>query len=282
MSSTSIEFEYAYTNPSGVVLKDDPRIALSTDRQFSFRGSINQPALFAKMLLALVGVVRSKFTRHGQAILDPVVTCDNSSIRFEGFSGCCGVYVIATFSDTMFSSFEPCVGTTNVDINDELRNGLARISATNKLQLAVNDRGIDVDVNENRFSEKKVKLPVRWLRGFGEVQSILPRIEHRLTASGQDTLKFLQRLPKNAANKKPLAATKSGKHIRVSTNLTDQAVPIIGTDRISLLQPLLRSRDWLAVQWIPAWASMTWNFPNKNQSLLRLRRTDSRLSLIHI
>ena len=243
MNPTSIEFEYAYVNPSSVTLEDQPRVALSTDREFSFLGSVNKPELFARMLLALVGVVRSNFTRHGVAQLDPVVTCDNSGIRFEGFSGCCGVYVIATFSNSMFSSFEPCLGTTNVDINDELRNGLARIRANNTLQLEVNDRGIDVDVNEKRFTEKKVKLPVRWLRGFGEVQSILPRLEHRLTASGQDTLKFLQRLPKNAANNKPLTATQSGRHIRVSTNLKDEAVPIIGTDRLRLLQPLLRSHD---------------------------------------
>jgi len=259
MNLTSIEFEYAYSNPSGVILEDQSRVALSTDRKFSFQGSVNQPELFAKMLLALVGVVRSKFTRHGQALLDPVVTCDNSGIRFEGFSGCCGVYVVATFSKSMFSSFEPCLGTTNVDINDELRNGLARIRANNALQLAVNDRGIDVDVNENRFAEKKVKLPVRWLRGFGEVQSILPRLEHRLTCSGQDALKFLQKLPKNAGNQKPLAATQSGNHIRVSTNLKDEAVPIIGTDRLRLLQPLLRSHDCevsagrVGNSWISSW-----------------------------
>ena len=88
------------------------------------------------------------------------------------------MYAVAKFLEPTFeaSSFE--YGTTNVDFNDEFRNGLATLRPTQSVSLEVSQEAVRVASDQDAFMEKKVKLPLRWLRGFCEVQAILSRVEH--------------------------------------------------------------------------------------------------------
>ena len=262
MSATTLEFAYRY--PSASCVTADRRegrrqLILSPDRPFSFSARIVSPKLFAESLLGLSNVVRSNFAYPSPSMLDPVVSCGPGSLRFEGFSGCCGVYAVAKFLEPAFeaSSFE--YGTTNVDFNDDFRNGLATLRTTQSVSLEVSQEAVRVASDQAAFMEKKVKLPVRWLRGFCEVQAILSRVERRFTCSSQEVRKFILGLPRNAARQNPLWATPTGNGLRASTRESARAVPIVGSDRLRLLEPLLRAHDGtVSIGRVPGETSSSW------------------------
>ena len=70
------------------------------------------------MLLVLSDVVRTHFFLPQPALLDPVVTSNEAMLRFEGFSGCCGVYARVDLPAEAFDSDIQGRGTTNVDFNN--------------------------------------------------------------------------------------------------------------------------------------------------------------------
>ncbi|MDG4766471.1 hypothetical protein O7632_20545 [Solwaraspora sp. WMMD406] len=58
-----------------------------------FAGFLTRPVPAAAGLLAVTEVARTRYHRPvDPASLDPVVTADQDQLRFESFSGCCGVY----------------------------------------------------------------------------------------------------------------------------------------------------------------------------------------------
>ena len=59
-------------------------------------------------------------------------------------------------------------GTTNVDVNNPLREALARVGGRDPLHLGVGPDELTVTTLDGAVVEKKVPLPSRWLRGFAE------------------------------------------------------------------------------------------------------------------
>ncbi|TWU04410.1 SWIM zinc finger family protein [Stieleria varia] len=262
MSLDTLEHRYSYRNSSHLsdgASGTDGQVILAPDRPFSFQGQFANSGLFCDALLCLSDIVRSNFAYAAPGMLDPVVTCDPNGVRFEGFSGCCGVYVTANFMEPMFDNAQFEFGTTNVDFNDDFRNGLSLFRQKQSLSLLVRHDAVELIDEDSSYREKKVKLPLRWLRGFCEVQNILARVEHRITCSSREVRKFLQGLPRNAARQHPLWIVPSGKGLRASTRETDQAVPLVGTDRLRLMEKLLRSHDGtISMGRIPDQATSSW------------------------
>lgn len=262
MSTNALEFTYRYPSASCVTAdsrEDRRKLVLAPDHRFSFSARIVSPELFADSLLCLSSVVRSNFAYPSPSMLDPVVSCGPGSLRFEGFSGCGGVYAVAKFLEPAIeaSSFE--YGTTNVDFNDDFRNGLATLRPTQSVSLEVNQEAVRVASDQDAFIEKKVKLPLRWLRGFCEVQAILSRVERRFTCSSREVRKFILGLPRNAARQDPFWATPTGSGLRASTRESARAVPIVGSDRLRLLEPLLRAHDGtVSIGRVPGEAISSW------------------------
>lgn len=262
MAETALEFAYRYPSSSGVFndsREDRRQLVLATDHRFSFSARIVSPTLFADSLLCLSNVVRSNFAYPSPSMLDPVVSCGPGSLRFEGFSGCCGLYAVAKFLEPSFEASSFDYGTTNVDFNDGFRNGLATLRSAHSVSLEVSQETVRVTSDQAAFIEKKVKLPLRWLRGFCEVQDILSRVEHRCSCSSREVRKFILGLPRNAARRNPLWATPTGSGLRASARPSAQAVPIIGADRLRLLEPLLRAHDGtVSIGTVPGAAISSW------------------------
>ena len=105
-----------------------------------------------------------------RASLDPVVTANGDRLRFESFSGCCGVHARLDVLTDGLDGDDIGHGTTNVDVNNPLREGLSRIGAGEPLHLAVGPDALEVTTLDGPMVEKKVPLPDRWLRGFAETQ----------------------------------------------------------------------------------------------------------------
>jgi hypothetical protein len=131
-----------------------------------------------------------------RAAADPVVTCNDDCLRFEAFSGCAGVYARIDFTLDAIETDRFGRGTTNVDFHAPMIAALARVRDNDRLSLAVGAKSVELMANDERIIEKKVALPVRWLKGFVEVQAYQPRLApvHELT--GVEALRFLRGLPR--------------------------------------------------------------------------------------
>ena len=156
------------------------------EHPFFFDGKMRQPHVVANMLLTLAKVVSTRFWMPlNPALLDPVVTSSEELLRFEGFSSCCGVYARADFEASTFDADILGRGTTNVDFNAAMRAALAQVRQSDTVRLAVGADAVHLTRADQAVVEKKVKLPVRWIKGFTEVQAYLPGLRPRFTISGR-------------------------------------------------------------------------------------------------
>ncbi|MGW8882572.1 SWIM zinc finger family protein, partial [Streptomyces mirabilis] len=148
-----------------------PRGAESRPRFFS--GFLTSPGIAARGLLAVADVASTRYyQRTLPASLDPVVTGNGDRLRFESFSGCCGVYARLDVLQDGLDGARTGHGTTNVDVNNPLREALSRIAGDDPLHLRVGPDEMAVTTLDGPVVEKKVPLPDRWLRGFAEAQVV--------------------------------------------------------------------------------------------------------------
>lgn len=243
--SAAIDYTYRYSFPSSIeTIAHKPRLNLSTcdarlEHPYFFDGKVREPRVLGDMLLVLSEVVRTHFFLPRPAILDPVLTSNESMLRLEGFSGCCGVYARVDLSVDAFEGEIKGRGTTNVDFNAPMRNALMRLRDEDDVRFAVGSDEVLLSQNEASVVEKKVKLPMRWVKGFSEVQAYQPQLEFQLEVSAADALQFIRGLPKAGMPKRPSFVVSSGRSMRLSQRETPQAIQINGTHRIRILEPLL-------------------------------------------
>ena len=205
------------------------------------------------MLLTLAKVVSTRFWMPlNPRVLDPVVTSSEAMLRFEGFSSCCGVYARADLGADLFDADIQGRGTTNVDFNSAMRGTLAQLRHSDRVRLAVGADAVQVTRNEETAVEKKVKLPVRWIKGFTEVQAYLPALAPRFTISGPEAFRFVRSLPHGGNPRQAWWVTPLGRGLRLAQREARGAVRLTGVDRIRILEPLLAHATELQV-----WADET-------------------------
>jgi hypothetical protein len=111
------------------------------------------------------------------ALADPIVTGGGGLLRFEGFSACCSTYCRVDLLAEAIDGTWLGHGTTNVDFGAAMRAGLARIRDTDRVGLAVGSDLVSLRRGDQTIVERKVALPVRWLKGLVEVQAYQARVE---------------------------------------------------------------------------------------------------------
>lgn len=220
------------------------------------------------MLVVLSDVVRKHFFLRRPAILDPVLTSSEQMLRLEGFSGCCGVYVRADLPVTGFDGDSFGRGTTNVDFNDPMRRALKAVQGHEQVSLSVGRDEVVLERSQGQVVEKKVKLPVRWLKAFGEVQTYQPRFQLKLEVDAQQALSFVRSLPKSAPPKQTSYVRLSGRSLRLSQRSTPDAVALNGTHRVAPLEPLLLKAEGLRVWSDPGTLVSGWEVHGKAGRLL--------------
>jgi hypothetical protein len=99
------------------------------------------------------------------------VTGSGDLLRFETFSACCSTYGRVDFLPEAIDGTWHGRGTTNVDFSAPMRAALARIRDVDNVHLAVGSDELSVRKDTESVVERKVALPVRWLKGFVEVQA---------------------------------------------------------------------------------------------------------------
>ncbi|MFD2762740.1 SWIM zinc finger family protein [Micromonospora eburnea] len=212
-----------------------------------FRGFLTTPQAAAVGLLAVAEVARTRYHRPvSPASLDPVVTGSRDRLRFESFSGCCGVYARL---DALPAGLDGDVvehGTTNVDVNNPLREALSRVAGLDPLHLSVGPDDLTVSTLDGAVVEKKVPLPTRWLRGFAEVQVLAARFEPRAEIPAAEAATFLRRLP-TGADRSVLWVVPAGRTLRLTSRPVPGAVCLAGASRLAALRPMLRFARTLRV-----------------------------------
>ncbi|MEU9332909.1 SWIM zinc finger family protein [Streptomyces sp. NPDC048290] len=219
-----------------------------------FSGFLTRPWTAAAGLLAVADVAGARYYRPELArLLDPVVTAQGDRLRFESFSGCCGVYARLDVLGDGLDGGEVLHGTTNVDVNNPLRDALTRIGADDPLHLRVGPEELAVTTLGGRVVEKKVPLPDRWLRGFAETQVISAAFEPRAELGAAETLRFLRGLPRTG---RPGAAVQwlllAGRALRPTSRPAPGAVCLPGPWRLATLHRVLRHATGLRLYGPPA------------------------------
>ncbi|MEV0733334.1 SWIM zinc finger family protein [Polymorphospora sp. NPDC050346] len=249
---------YSYLRPSGLA-PDDGRLTLQTSggpaaHPRFFTGFVTAPEAAAVGLLAVAEVARTRYFQPlAPASLDPVVTGGLDRLRFESFSGCCGVYARL---DVLPAGLDGDIvehGTTNVDVNAPLRQALARVGNTDPMHLAVGPDDLTVTTWDGPVVEKKVPLPSRWLRGFAEAQVITSGFDPRAEIDAREATQFLRRLP-GGSDRSTLWVVPAGRSLRLTSRPVPGAVCLPGAGRLVALRPFLRFATALRIYGPPVGA----------------------------
>ncbi|MET7617148.1 SWIM zinc finger family protein [Streptomyces sp. NPDC005408] len=215
-----------------------------------FSGFLTSPQITARGLLAVADVAAARYwdpTRR--PLLDPVVTGNGDRLRFESFSGCCGVYARLDVLREGLDGAETGHGTTNVDVNNPLREALSRMTGDDPLHLRVGPQELAVTTLEGAVVERKVPLPDRWLRGFAEAQVASVGFDLRAELPAADTVRFLRSLPRGSgvASRGAMWVVPAGRTLRPTTRPVTGAVCLPGPERLAALQRVLRHATALRV-----------------------------------
>ena len=220
---------------------------------FFFEGRLANPQRTAELLRAVMKVVQSRF--HIPAAMlgrilaeaDPVVTANDDRLRFEAFSACCGAYARLDLLADAFDGDVSGRGTTNVDFNQPMLAALARVKRTDEVSLAVGAEKVVLKQKAADVIEKKVKLPVRWMKGFVEVQAVQNRMRHVYHIPAVHAIRFFRSLPRMKTHRRTTFVTRSGQGLRLSQVETKDGVRIGGLERLGVLEPLARNAAALDV-----------------------------------
>ena len=78
----------------------------------------------------------------------------------------------------------------------------ATIRESERVSLAIGAAAVELATSRETLLEKKVKLPLRWLKGLVEVQACQSRMRPVLDASGLEASRFLKSLPRMKTNRR--------------------------------------------------------------------------------
>ena len=210
-----------------------------------FVGLLRQPRQAAEMMLTLGLVARSRFAlppamlQRILAAADPVVTSDGQRLRMESFSACCGVYARADLLPGAVDGQWQGRGTTNVDFNQPLRTALTRLGQADELKLSVGQQQLEVETPAGTVVERKVPLPVRWLKGFVAVQAFSAEMVLRHEVGASEARRFLRSLPRQRS-RGDFWVVSAGRGLRLSQRQGRDGVRVGGLERLTVLDAAAR------------------------------------------
>ncbi len=258
MPGLALDYAYRYLSPSAAVPTPDGlglRLATCSgedEHPHFFRGRLIQPQRAADLLRGLVEVVQSRFFTPPAmlarilAAADPVVTSGGEILRFEAFSACCSTYGRVDLLPSAVDGEWLGRGTTNVDFNPPMRAALAKVRDSERVTLAVGTDAFELARGSDAIVERKVALPLRWLKGFVEVQAYQSRMARRLEVDGAEGVRFLRALPRSAAAG-ACWVVPSGRGLRLSRVENRAGVRVSGIERLRILENLARHARLLRI-----------------------------------
>lgn len=186
-----------------------------------------------------------------------MVTAGNEKIRFEGFSHCAGVYARVDILPGGHEGEFLENGTTNVDFNQPMISALSRIHRNEKVSLSVGRKDVQLYSDSGKVVERKVPLPVKWIKGLASVQVYLSQADKAFSFNRMQALQLFQSLP-SGKPKTDYYLTVRGNKPAFSAIKTSHSICIGGIHRLKLIEPLIALADELKVFASPDMQSTTW------------------------
>jgi len=278
-----VNFAYAYPFESAVEMRAGrSRLRLATcsapdEHPYFYSGALVRPQVAADALLTVARVARTRFFTPASMLgslemrVDPVVTADGARLRFESFSQCCGVYARADLLPDAIDGDFAARGTTNVDFNQPMRTALAQLGGgREQAGLNVGADAVELQRLSGKVVERKVPLPVRWLKGFVEVQTYASRLKLVRELSGPEARRFLATLPPEVSTYDRVKLTVNGRQLRLSRTPSRDSIVVGGIGRLKALKPMARHARGMRIYSAEGTAASGWE----------LDFGDSRLQLI--
>lgn len=249
MTAAAFDYTYRYLHESELDSAAG-RLRLATfsdsddEHPYFFLGRLVHAKRTADLLRGLMRVVQARFhvpavmLQRILALADPVVTCSDERLRFEGFSGCCGVYARVDLLPDAVCGERFGRGTTSVDFNPPMLSALAMVRATDDVSLAVGSDEVELSTRCGTVVEKKVELPFRWLKGFVEVQACQSRMQLVHELPGVEARRFLRSLPRMKTHRRDTWIVSAGRGLRLSQCPARGAVRVGGLERLRVLESL--------------------------------------------
>ena len=237
-----------YPGPS-TASEEAVQLAAPPEPGVFFDGFVEHPVPAARAILCVADVAATRYFMPSAMLarlMDPVVTTDGDGVRFESFSSCAGVHARVDLLRDGLNTRRCSPGTTNVDLNPETQQVLSRITRRDPLALTIGSESVEVRTLGVSAIERRVPLPERWVKGFGEVQLALRSARQLLELDRTQTQRFLNNLPGGHEGRVTVWAVPTRHSApRITTKRQPGAVCVAGTGRLRLLQPLARYADSL-------------------------------------
>lgn len=275
MSSAALDQSYRYAQPSALD-EGAGRLSLVTTApteggpEHFFTGRLANPERTAKQLMALMAIVRARFhMQQLQLLSDPIVTCGDERLRFEGFSGCAGAYARVDLDPAAVEGERFGRGTTNVDFNPPMLAALGKLRADSAVELSVGAGEVQLDTGEEAVVEKKVRLPLRWLKSLVEVQAVQANMQAVFTLPAVQASRFLRGLPRGKSGQAWVVP--SGRGLRLSqVKPRGPGVKVGGVHRLRVLERMVMQAKELKIYAEPKTGASAW----------QLSFADSRFTLL--
>ena len=149
-----------------------------------------------------------------------------------------------------------------------MRRELGRLAEGEHVELSVGREAIELRRGEHSVQERKVALPIRWIKAFGEVQVYQSQLVRQFEISVTELRCFLATLPRNA--RQLMYVIPTGKTVRLSQRPAPGGVPLHGAERLRVLQPLLPDAERLVVWLEPESGTSGWQMLTRLGSLFSL------------
>ena len=118
---------------------------------------------------------------------------------------------------------------------------LARLGSLSDAHLRVTREAVELQTEQGKSIEKKVELPERWIRGFGEVQVYQARLVPICTISPMTMSKLFQTMKATGFGVQHFEM--HGPILKPVFKPSPHSIPIAGLERLKLIQPLLSVTD---------------------------------------
>lgn len=188
---------------------------------------------------------------------DPIVTSGGEKIRFEGFSHCAGVYArVDVLGEGLDGEF-PGPGTTNVDFNQAMISSLSSIERNESVLLSVGRKEVSLIRSENTVRERKVPLPVKWIKALTSVQMYLSCSVMQLALNRVQTIQLFRSLPSGKPKADYFLVSRGGRP-SFSPVKAINAICVGGIHRLKLIENLLPFADELRIFAHPDMQSTSW------------------------
>ena len=261
----AVDYTYKYPRPSKL---EGGSLSLASyneveNQPYFFSGRIAFPDLFSQQLGLLHQIVQTHFFKPMPAQLDPIVTCSDEYVRFEGFSSCCGVYVRMDCITGGFDIDHLSNGTTNVDFNSGMQVAIRKLASSKESSLQIGTDEFVLHDDSGSISEKRVKLPLRWLKGLGDIQNLQSKLDHRFSVTTVAALDWFRRLPKGRGPSHPVYIGTRGRGLYLSPRNAKGLVKVIGLNRLKVVEPLLYKEGKLDVWSNDELGVSAWTITNK-------------------